>query len=147
LFCCLLILDTSLYPNFHRLFPSLHPWKTGLHHCWMLMSLLLCIVTPRFPGWNTIVYPASASFGMLISEWVLRWGRTCTCLALGCNHSKGKSTVCVALINFPFGKMTVMFELPVVGKFSANRTKCDVLPESNTIPIPSVFDASLILHR
>ncbi len=77
----------------------------------------------------------------------LRWGRTCACLALGCKHSNCKSTVCVALINFPFGKVTDMFKLPIVRKFSAPCTKCDVAPESNTIPFPSVFDASLILHR
>jgi hypothetical protein len=112
---CLLITNGSSYPNFHRPFSSLYPWRTGF--------LLLCIVTPRLPGWKTIVYPASVSFGMLTNECVVRCGKTCACLAPRDNCSNGKFTVCVACIDSKLGNVTDMLELPVTGKLSAPHTK------------------------
>jgi hypothetical protein len=135
----LLITDGLLYPNFYRPFSSLHPWRNGF--------LLLCIVTPRLPGWKTVVYPASASFGTLTNECIVRCGKTCACLAPRDNCSNGKFTVCVACIDSPLGNMTDMLELPVTGKSSAPHTKCDVAPESNTISFVFVFGTNFMPQR
>ena len=93
------------------------------------------------------MYPASASFGTLTNECIVRCGKTCACLAPRDNCSNGKSTVCVALIDSPLGNVTDMHKLPVAGKLSAPRTKCDVAPESKTIPFLSVFDINCMPHR
>ena len=86
------------------------------------------------------MYPGSVSFGTLTNECIVRCGNTCACLAPGNKCSNGKSTVCVALIDSPLGNVTDMCKLPVTGKLSAPHTKCDVAPESNTIPFFSVTD-------
>ncbi len=93
------------------------------------------------------MYPASASFKMLTNECVVRCGKTCSCLAPRDNCSNGKSTVCVALIDSPLGNVTDMRELPIAGKLSAPRTKCDVGTESKTIPFLSVFGIICMPHR
>ena len=80
-----------------------------------------------------MVYPASENFPTLTNEFGRSPGSTSAFRASAESDSKGNMVVCVALIDDPSGKFTILFEAPVIGKFSSGRTKLEVAPESITM--------------
>ncbi len=95
--------------------------------------------SPPTPSMNKVMYPSSASLGTLTNECAFRSGSTCASLALSDSCSNGSFAVCDACMVAPFGKFTILFEDPMIGRLSDVRTKCDVAPESTTIECPLLY--------
>ncbi len=100
----------------------LHPWSTGGSLVVIVSAPFLWIVTPSLPGRNIVVYPFSAIFFMLNSDFVSP-GSMLASLASDDNCSKGSCVLLVACSVELSSRYTVIWDGPVFGKFNSSLMK------------------------